>query len=215
MVTVTESFFFRNPAQFRYLNRELLPALYLAKKVAEFTTISIWSAGCSTGEEAYSLAYMAADFRKTHPDISIELTATDINLRSLEYAKNGCYRKRSFRTHYDEILAEYKTPLAVETPDGMVIEPAFRPLVDFQFVNLRNTERIRFFKGVDVIFCRNVLIYFDEKFRRDLVGIFHFLLEPGGYLFLGETESLPGGQDLFELVNLGGAFAYRKAVVMK
>ncbi|MFZ2955803.1 MAG: protein-glutamate O-methyltransferase CheR [Candidatus Ozemobacteraceae bacterium] len=209
-IAVSESFFFRNPSQFRYLARDLFPELYRKKKSAGLDQITIWSAGCSTGEETYSIAYIAFWFLNTHPDISFSISGTDINAHSLEKCRIGNYRSRSLRSHVNDIRREFILPLVRETTDGFVIEERLRRMAEFRFTNLRDLGSLKSRHGSDIIFCRNVLIYFDEPFRTELTTLFHQLLQPGGMLFLGETESLPAKQQLFELVQCRGAYGYRK-----
>ncbi|MBF0503019.1 MAG: protein-glutamate O-methyltransferase CheR [Candidatus Riflebacteria bacterium] len=209
-ITITESFFFRNPSQFRYLGHEHFPQLYRQKKMKGLNEVNIWSAGCSTGEETYSLAYIASWFQLTHPDISFSITGTDINIASLEKCRIGCYRPRSLRTQVASILQEFAMPLGRDSADGFLIEEQLRRITEFRFANLRDLSSLKCRKGLDIIFCRNVLIYFEDSFQQELICMFHNLLQPGGMLFLGETESLPTRHQFFELVPCCGAYGYRR-----
>lgn len=215
MVAVTESFFFRNPSQFRYLARELFPALYKSKRATGLDRITIWSAGCATGEEAYSIAYIANWFLRTHADISFSIAGTDLNFQSIDKARVGLYRTRSFRAQSQEIKREFILPVSHEEGDGQQVEEGLRRMVEFKTVNLRDLPGLKSRQGTDIIFCRNVMIYFEERFRDELLATFHSLLPPGGMLFLGETESLPQKCRLFELIPCHGAYGYRKPLSVR
>lgn len=215
LIAVTESFFFRNPSQFRYLARDLLPALYKTKRATGLDRITIWSAGCATGEEAYSIAYIANWFLRTHADISVSITATDLNYQSIEKARIGAYRMRSFRNQSQEIKREFILPVSHENNDGQQVEEPLRRMVDFKNVNLRDLASLKSRQGTDIIFCRNVMIYFEERFRDELLATFHSLLPPGGMLFMGETETLPQKCRLFELIPCHGAYGYRKPLPVR
>ncbi|HOY66109.1 MAG TPA: protein-glutamate O-methyltransferase CheR [Candidatus Ozemobacteraceae bacterium] len=211
-ITVGESFFFRNPGQFRYLARTFLPEVYREKRRLGLDSIRIWSAACATGEEAYSLAYVADWFRTRNEGVEIEVFATDINQRLLEQAKAGEFRGRSFRRQSREIRDEFEFPLPPEAGEDACfhVGDRIRRLVRFQIQNLKDAGGLKSHAGSDIIMCRNVLIYFDEEFRQRLVTAFHGLLNPGGMLFLGETESLPPMPGVFELQSCNGAYGYRK-----
>ena len=211
LVTVGESFFYRNPAQFRFLRQKLLPDLFARKRASGLRLLRAWSAGCSTGEEAYSLAHLLSGLQEQFPEFEMKITAGDINRKNLEWAEHGSYRHRSVRGQVKEFEEESGRPLGQEQVDGsFIVEPALRDLIDFQFQNLHDLESLKSLRGSDIIFCRNVLIYFDETFKEQLVQTFFQVLNPGGMLFLGETESLSTIQNGFKLVSCCGAFGYQK-----
>lgn len=211
-ITIGESFFFRNPGQFRYLAQTLLPALLAEKKSQGVDTIRIWSAACATGEEAYSLAYVADWFRRKDGNMRIEISATDINRRLLDYARVGEYSGRSFRRQSCEIRNEFEFPFPAELEENSVfrVGDGIRRHITFHAQNLKDIGGLKSHAGSDIIMCRNVLIYFDEEFRQVLVRALHGLLNAGGMLFLGETESLPPMPGLFSLIPCNGAYGYRK-----
>lgn len=209
-VTIGESFFFRNPSQFRFLAQEALPAIFSRKKAAGLNQIKIWSAGCSTGEEAYSLAYICDWFHGRNPGVLFEIVGSDINMKNLEKARQGSFRERSFRRHSADFESEFGTPLAIPVPPDRQVELRLQNIVQFKFLNLKDLESLKTRGGSDIIFCRNVLIYFDESFRGHLIHTFHQLLNPGGLLCLGESEMVPPPHEGFELVSCLGAYAYRK-----
>jgi len=211
-ITVGESFFFRNPGQFKYLAQTLLPAIWSEKKKLGLNVIRIWSAACATGEEAYSLAYIADWFKRRDGGVQIEVVATDINQRLLEQARLAEYRGRSFRRQSREIRDEFDLPIPADDSENATfrVSEGIMRLVRFQIQNLKDLGGLKSHAGSDIIMCRNVLIYFDEEFRQLLVRTFHGLLNTGGMLFLGETESLPPMPGVFELKSCNGAYGYRK-----
>lgn len=211
-ITIGESYFFRNPGQFKYLAHTLLPALMADKKRQGIDTVRIWSAACATGEEAYSLAYIADWMRRKDGSMQIEIMATDINRRLLDHACVGEYGARSFRRQTGEIRDEFEFPLPAGLEENAVfrVGEGIRRLVSFQPRNLKDLGGLKCHAGSDIIMCRNVLIYFDEEFRQLLIRTFHGLLNSGGMLFLGETESLPPMPGVFELMHCNGAYGYRK-----
>ncbi|MBI3039598.1 hypothetical protein HYY75_11245 [bacterium] len=204
-VTVNESFFFRNPGQFRYLALDFFKETLRVKD-----RFHIWSAGCSTGEETYSLAHMAQWFHKRHPETKFFIIGSDINRQSLKKAHLGSYRKRSWRKPSEDLFKEFPLPFLCEHPKNLEIENQIRQMVHFKYLNLRDLESLKCQIGWDIIFCRNVFIYFADAFRTNLVETFHQLLNKGGMLFLGETENILNAPGLFELVRCGSAFGYRK-----
>ncbi len=209
LVTVNESYLFRNPSQFNFLANELLPKLGEKKRDLK-KRIYCWSAGCSTGEELYSMAFIVNWFQEKNPGLSFSLLGSDINTRSLEKARLGKYRRRSVRASTRMILERFNFPYLRETPDGYEIEDEIREKVNFSFLNLRNLCVLKTFPKMDIIFCRNVLIYFEESFKVQLLTAFVELLLPGGHIFLGETESLPEKFKKLELVKCKGCYCYRK-----
>ncbi len=211
LVTVGESFFYRNPAQLQYLRQHLLPELFERKRASGSHLLRVWSAGCSTGEEPYSLAHLLSTYAGTYPEYTCSITAGDINRLNLQWAEKGIYRRRSVRAQVKEIEQLLGKPLGRDLDDGrFAVDPSLRALIEFQFQNLHDLESLKTLWGSDIIFCRNVLIYFEETFKERLVQTFFHLLNPGGMLFLGETESLSGIEQGFKLVSCGGAYGYRK-----
>lgn len=212
LVTVDESYFFRNPAQFRFLAMDLLPVIFQKKRENGLRQINIWSAGCAKGEETYSIAALVDRFQGNYNDINFHIMGTDINTGSVERARNGVFRKRSVRHHYWEMVKEFPPDfLGKVDPETFEVSHKIREKVDFRFLNLRERESLNLMRRTDIIFCRNVLIYFDDAFRKSLTETFFHLLNTGGYLFLGETESLPAENPYFELIQCNGGFCYRKS----
>jgi chemotaxis protein methyltransferase CheR len=208
-LTVSESFFFRNPGQFDYMLEKLLPELISSR--SSQIPVRIWSAGCSRGEEAYSIAMTARYFQKNNPDCRFSINAGDINARNLASAREAVYGCRSLRGKLEVFEERYGFLLGEKDQDGnCVVSRDICQMVNLQKLNLKNITGLKCLAGSDIIFCRNVLIYFDESLRQQLVKEFYNCLNPGGVVFLGESECFPGDNGNFELINYGNSYAYRK-----
>jgi chemotaxis protein methyltransferase CheR len=206
-ITIGETCFFRNQPQLDALRQIVLPKILEAKTKLALRRLRIWSAGCSTGEEPYTLSMMMLE--EAHgrlKDWTIEILATDLNERSLTHAKNGVYGTYSTRNLTPQIRQKYFVP----TGDQLQVQPVVRPSINFSRLNLSDDARMTFMKSLDVVFCCNVLIYFDLASKRRVIQHFYNDLLPHGYLFLGHSESLYGVSDDFRLVHLPGATAYVK-----
>ncbi|GIV97679.1 MAG: hypothetical protein KatS3mg057_2336 [Herpetosiphonaceae bacterium] len=200
-----ETFFFRNRPHFRALRESILPELH--QRYPAGRPIRCWSAGCSTGEEPYSLAITALEVFGMPPVRTTKICATDISLPALQRATAGVYRGRSLTNVTPTQLATYFQP----AEGGYRVRPEVQSLITFQQLNLLDPFPA-WAKGIDLIFCQNVTIYFQLATSRELISRFYDALADGGYLFLGFSETLWGIFDRFETVELDGAFAYRKNV---
>jgi chemotaxis protein methyltransferase CheR len=208
-VTIQETHFFRNLPQIEALRRDVLPDL-LRRNRSTGRPLTIWSAGCSTGEEPYTLAMLLVQlFEETGP-FPVRIIGTDVSAAAVDVARTGVYSGRTIQ------LAE---PGAVERwfdehPDGSysVAQPV-RDLVEFRLQNLVTDEPPFDTGEVDLVVCRNVTIYFGRETTTELVGGFHRLLAMGGYLLLGHAETLWQISDAFSLLPVGEAFVYRKDAV--
>jgi chemotaxis protein methyltransferase CheR len=208
-LTVGETYFFRDAASFEALGREILPPL-LAKRSQERRTLRLWSAGCCTGEEAYSLAITCAH---TLPDLrawNVSILATDINPRFLAKAEAGVYSEWSFRDAPGWLRARFFSP----APDKkFAIDPAVKGLVHFGYLNLAEDAYPSLHNrtnAMDVIFCRNVLMYFTSDHQRRLVAALHGCLVDGGYLLVNPAEASAVLFPMFAQENHGGVVFYRK-----
>jgi chemotaxis protein methyltransferase CheR len=185
----------------------VIPKIVEAKSRVPVRRLRIWSAGCSTGEEPFTLSMLLLDeaggFLK---DWAIEILATDLNERSLAHAQNAIYGSYSTRHLTPYYRQKYFTPVG----EDLQVQPAVRARVSFDRLNLSDDVRMTFTKGFDVIFCCNVLIYFDLASKRRVIEHFYNNLLPHGYLFLGHSESLYGVNNDFRLVHFPGATAYVK-----
>jgi chemotaxis protein methyltransferase CheR len=205
-VTIQETHFFRNLPQVDALRRDVLPDL-LRRNRATGRPVTIWSAGCSTGEEAYTIAMLMVELLQEHGPYPVRIIGTDVSAAALDVARAGVYSGRTIQ------LAE---PGAVNrwfdtVDDGSYsVTQRVRDLVQFQLQNLVIDEAPFAPGDVDLIVCRNVTIYFGKETTTRLVGSFHRLLTIGGYLLLGHAETLWQISDEFSLLPVGEAFIYRK-----
>jgi chemotaxis protein methyltransferase CheR len=202
LVTTNETYFFRELTQLRAFEDEVLPRLQ--EEARSRRRLVIWSAGCSTGEEVYTLAILVLRSQR-FIGWDVRVIGNDISRRVLQVARTGVYRESSFRAMPDE-YAEYFTP----APTGRSVRPYVREICHFGHFNLLDDARVAMVGRVDAIFCRNVLIYFDQASRRRVIQAFYDRLEPHGYLMLGHSESLLHTSTAFELAQLRGDLAYRK-----
>ena len=208
-ITISESYIFRNPKQFEYLINIYFP--YFFKKHNFEFPLNIWSAGCSHGEEPYSIAMIAKDFQQNNNKAKFRINAGDINKNSLKIAKEGIYTTKSLQGKIE--LFEEKLGFSIGKYDekgNCVISEDIRSKVDFHWLNLKNISKLKIMQGSDIIFCRNVLIYFDEVLRKKVLETFYDYLNPNGLLFIGESECFSFPSNTFELLDNKGSYAYRK-----
>jgi chemotaxis protein methyltransferase CheR len=205
-VTIPETHFFRNPPQVRALRKFVLPELL--KQAAQGKKLRIWSAGCSTGEEAYTMAILIRELLPASADWDVKVIATDVSTRALTAAKAAHYGDRSFVMTDPLDLARWFIMDA--TTGTWVVRDEVRELVEFTHHNLVTDPPLFEASQLDLILCRNVTIYFDRETTRRLMKRLHSRLREGGYLFLGHAETLWQISDDFSLVSLGDAFVYRR-----
>jgi chemotaxis protein methyltransferase CheR len=206
-ITIGETSFFRNQPQLDALRRVVIPHILQAKAHLPIRKLRIWSAGCSTGEEPYTLRMLTLEETNGQlKDWSIEILATDLNERSLAQAQEGIYGTYSTRN----LAPTYRTKYFLPKEEKLEVNALSRSNISFSRLNLSDDSRMTFMKSIDVIFCCNVLIYFDLASKRKVIQHFFNNLLPHGYLFLGHSESLYGVNDEFRLVHLPGATAYVK-----
>lgn len=206
-ITDGETCLFRSLPQMDALRHSILPELTQVKSHMSQRKLRVWCAGCSTGEEAYTLAMVLTDvISSKYPGWTFELAATDLNDRSLAAAKEGIYGDYALRQTPDYFRDKYF--LAVK--GQFQVKPEVRARVSFIHLNLADERKMLFMKGMNLISCCNVLIYFDANSRRRAVQHFFSNLLPGGYLLVGEAESLYTFQNEFRLVHFAQATAYFK-----
>ena len=198
-----ETSFFRYPAVYQALETRVLPELHLKKFWENPRTLRIWSAGCSTGEEPYSIAITIADALMFADAWNIEILATDVGRQALKQAEAGRYGARSLSTLSEAQMAAH----FVKAGRNYEVKPRIKKLVTFIQMNLTQSVYVG---RMDMIFCMNVLIYFAEERRRALVQRFYDTLEPGGYLLLGHSESLQKIPVKFQAIVLNDCILYRK-----
>jgi chemotaxis protein methyltransferase CheR len=198
-----ETSFFRYPSVYEAFEKRVLPELHVKKFWKNPRTLRIWSAGCSTGEEPYSIAITIADSLSFSDSWNVEILATDVGRLALKHAERGVYSGRSLGSVNQEQLAAHFT----KSQNGHQVKPRLRKLVTFAQINLASAVYVG---RMDMIFCMNVLIYFSEERRRALVQRFYDTLEPGGYLFLGHSESISKMPVKFQAIVLNDCILYRK-----
>jgi chemotaxis protein methyltransferase CheR len=203
IVTINETYFYREDYQLTSLQNEIIPML--RKAPASRNNLAIWSAGCSTGEEVYSLAMIAAEAGLIGGD-DVRIFGSDISRRCIAHARRGVYGPTSFRS----LPLHLKRKYFLERPDGLHVSEALRSWCHFGQLNLLDPAKASVFGRADVILCRNVLIYFDDVSRRKVIEMFYDRLLPGGFLLLGHSESLLNVTTAFELVHLRDDLVYRK-----
>lgn len=205
-LTIGETYFLRDPKSYRAFEKELLPGLIAARRGTD-KTLRIWSAGCSSGEEPYSIAILLSRALHDLPDWNVTLLATDINHQALERGRRGIYSKWSFR-NAPAWLMEYFT----RETDGYRIAPRIQKMVRFAHLNLADPDESApsITRGMDFIFCRNVMLYFHAEQIQNTLARFHACLRDDGWLFIGPTEvdhhAVPG----FACRHLDGALVLGK-----
>jgi chemotaxis protein methyltransferase CheR len=207
-LTIGETSLFRSPPQIDALRKVILPEFAKEKMKQSVKRLRIWSAGCSTGEEPYTLAMsMLEESEGVLKGWQIEIIATDLNDRSVETAKPGIYGDYGLRNTTDYYKRKYFIP---GEGTKLQVKPEVKKMITFNRLNLSDDSKMLFMKGMDIIFCCNVLIYFDGVSKAKVVDHFFGNLNFGGYFFLGTSESLLKLNDSFKLVHFPGTIAYWK-----
>jgi chemotaxis protein methyltransferase CheR len=201
-LTINETSFFRNRPQFDLFSDLIIPAL-LKKKSTEDRKLRLWSAGCSRGQEPYSIAMSVLMQEESLNTWDIKILASDISLRMLENAQKGIYSERDTEAISPEVRARYFDKI----DENFHIKQQVKNLVVFDYHNLKHENGL---KGLDVIFCRNVMIYFDHEEQSRLIEKFYHGLADDGYLFLGHAESLQGLSDKFKFIYHNKGTVYQK-----
>jgi len=207
LVTIGETYFFRNKPQFDVLMRSVLPDLLRRKSGSTDRCIRVWSAGCSGGDEAYSIAIA---FKETVPfrgEFRISILGTDINRKGLACAREAVYGEKSIGSLPREYIDRY-----FKVRDATyVLNADLKDSARFEYHNLARDPFIHEgMQNIDILFCRNVTIYFDPETTRQVIGNFYNCLAPEGYLFLGHTETLWQIPHRFERIDFPQTFIYRK-----
>jgi chemotaxis protein methyltransferase CheR len=203
--TVNETYFYREDHQLRCLTSDLLPRRIKDKKQGD--ALRIWSVPCSTGEEPYSIALWLLENWPLVDEYEIEIIGSDIDTDVLRMAAEGIYGTRALMRLSSEIIARYFSEIAQEK---WQILDDLRGSVRFSQVNIVEPEQTRLFGRFDVIFCRNVLIYFDDVSRRIAAENLYENLHPGGFICLGHTESMSRISSLFEPSRFADAIVYQR-----
>lgn len=205
LMTVNETYFFREEYQFKCLVESILPDVVRRKQPGQ--TIRIWSIPSSSGEEAYSIAIYLLEMWPEIANWDVELISSDIDTDILRSARRGRYGPRSVQHLPQNLLKRYFKKLL----DGdYQINDELREAVEFTRVNLNDPADTRPYRGFDIIFCRNLLIYFDELSRAKAAEVFFDALNPGGYICLGHSESMSRITSLFSVRKFPHAIVYQK-----
>ena len=208
LVTINETSFFRFPAQFDAFRDVVIPEI-LQHKALTSRQFRVWSAGCSTGEEPYTIAMSLLESTVQPSGYRPEVLGTDVSTSALDRAKAAVYGARAFANLEQHLLQRWFEPVK----GGHRPIERVRNIVDFSYHNLvKEPYPLALLSNWDVIFCRNVTIYFRMESTRRVVNNFYESLNPGGYLFIGHSETLTMISDRFEALEIGGVFLYRKPI---
>jgi len=209
LITINHTYFFRNEPQFKAFSEKVLPEV-IAQKLREASgeekpSLRIWSAGCATGEEAYSIAMVVNDLITDIESWDVHILATDASENALQGARKGLYRQNSSKHVDEEHIARYFT----KESDKYAVRDTIKNMVTFAYLNLMDEE---YPAGFDVIFCRNVVIYFEFETTLKVMNKLFSSLTDDGYMFIGYSETLQFMQDRLHMVSWKDAIYYRKGL---
>lgn len=200
-VTTNLTRFFRNQPHFDAFVHHVIPRVIEEKKKSGSTVINIWSAGCSTGEEPYTIAMILKSILK--PPYTFKITASDLSLKSLMTGQQGFYAA----SRVDGIPPDYLARFFTKSAGGYQVNKDLRDTIRFDYHNLKNDSGLR---NMDVVFCRNVLIYFDEPAQLAVINRFWDAMSPVSFLYIGHSESLFGMNTKFKFLKTQWACLYTK-----
>ncbi len=206
VITTNETSFYRNPPQLRVFQEKVLSEV-LASCRKKGKKLRIWSAGCSTGEEPYTISMILHELlRNEVPTWDIKITANDLSERVLESARKGVYNDYTLRTTPKDIAQRY-----FDMDNGTnTIKPDVKKLVSFGQINLKERAQVKRVERSQIVFCRNVIIYFDDEMKKHVINSYYDNLLPGGYLIIGHSESLHNITRAFKPIHFPGAIIYKK-----
>ncbi|MFH0924500.1 MAG: protein-glutamate O-methyltransferase CheR [bacterium] len=207
VITTNETYFFRNLHQLESFESKVLPVVIKNKLLAKQPELKIWSAGCSTGEEPYTISMMTIENSNLLQNINIEILATDISQGVLCSANRGVYYRNSIREMPEHYLKKFFQRVK---EDEYILSDGVKKRVKFRHLNLIDKEKMRAVANIDVIFCRNVLIYFDDRSKKEVIASFYDSLRPTGFLFIGHSESLHTISRAFKVLHYGPTIVYQK-----
>lgn len=208
ILTVNETYFFRESYQLKAFTDEIIPELLRRASKTNSRSLHIWSAGCSTGEEAYTIAMLLLDIAALR-GWKFTIIGTDISQRVLRQARHGVYGPSAFRATDDY----YRKRFFHQHADGLRINDDVRECVTFSHLNLFDADRIIMLGKMDLVFCRNVIIYFDLDAKKKVVETFYNALADGGFLLLGHSESLMNISTQFTLRHFKNDMIYQKPLL--
>ncbi len=207
VVTTNETSFFRNPPQLKVFQDHVLREVVEAQRKAGDRRIRIWSAGCSTGEEPYTMAIQLCEVLGAElPGWSVRITANDLSEGVLASARRGVYTEYALRTTPPEMIRKY----FVQTDGNYAVREDLKKLISFGQINLSDRMQLKRVERSHIVFCRNVIIYFDDEMKKRVISSFYDNLLPGGYLLIGHSESLHNISRAFKPTHYPGAIIYRK-----
>lgn len=203
--TVNETYFYREDHQLRCMSSSLLEEIVLRKNADD--PIKIWSLPCSTGEEPYSIAIWLMENWPAVDQYNIEIIGSDIDTRALKAAAEGIYGERALM----KLSAPIKDRYFRKQSDGAYqIDTGLRDSIRFSTVNLIDSPSMAEYRNIDIVFCRNVLIYFDDASRRLAAENIYDCLRPGGYICLGHSETMSRISPLYQVCRFPDAIVYQK-----
>jgi chemotaxis protein methyltransferase CheR len=209
VITINETYFFRAEFQLEAFEKVVVPEI-IKNKINQNQikpVFRIWSSASSTGEEPYSLAIIVLEkLMPLYPNVSFQIIASDINNAVLEKARQGIFKEYSIRN----LPAVYLKKYFKQNAGNYIISEDIKKMVTFKNINLYDTQAMKAENSYDVIFCCNVLIYFDIPSKQQVISYLYNNLNPGGYLFIGYSESLHGISKAFKLIHLPKAMTYKK-----
>jgi len=206
-LTTNETYFFREMLQIEAFLNYCLPEVANLKKARNQKRLKIWSAGCSSGEEPYTLAIL---LKERFPEFSlfeIEILGTDIDTDILKHAQEAHYNERAVKDVPPDLLKKY---FSLNTNGLYKLDEKIKNMVKFAHLNLFDHQKMRLLREIDFIFCRNVLIYFDDLSRKSVMANFYDSLNPGGYIYLGHAESVSRINSAFQIKRVGDYIVHQK-----
>ncbi len=207
-ITTNETSFWRNPPQIEAFQKIVLPEAVSLAKARGANRLRIWSAACSSGEEPYTLAMICVEARDALlRGMQVEIIATDISEKVLAMAREGSYGNYTLR---NLTPVQIKQHFNQQGPDNFLVKPELQQLISFRNFNLVDYANYKTLGIFDIIFCRNVLIYFDEAVKSKVIKGFHEVLQPRSFLLVGHSESIHSFNVGFELLHFSKAMGYRK-----
>lgn len=213
-VTINETFFFRNQSQLDVMVKYLIPEIIELKRKSGSKTFRIWSAASSSGEEPYSIGMVLKEFViSKYPDFQFNIVASDISKAMIDTAKKGAYREYSIRNAPPYYIKKYfyrRDGFSKNNGEFYNIDESIKQMVDFKIANLYDEKDLIALRNFDLIFCLNVLIYFDTKSKMKVVSNLYNSLNKGGYLFIGPSENLHGISKAFKLQSFAQSIVYKK-----
>ena len=207
VITTNETSFFRNPPQLKVFQDKVLPMTLEEIRKKGVKKLRIWSAGCSTGEEPYTLSIILHEVLKTElSSWDIKITANDLSEAVLRAARQGRYNEYALRTTPKEIIDKY----FIKRESVYDVQPKLKTLINFAPINLSDRLMLKRNERSHIIFCRNVIIYFDDEMKKQVIESFYDNLLPGGCMLIGHSESLHNISRTFKPEHHVGTIVYRK-----